>query len=204
MDLDLRTSCGTPVSLTCELPEQVRFDCFVPGHGTYECCIDPRAEEILVIEVRDPSTGAHIALEELERDECSAVLEQAGDVCAVFDFEHGVGHDDAKALGAIADMALHETELRAAWSRAPLAVTKYASRFVEAPEDPCYRQESKAHQCLDGFINVVLVDRAQDMAEAAAKRRQAQWEEEQLEKAAYSRWSAGVDQSIKRAKEEGL
>jgi hypothetical protein len=199
MDLELKTSCGTTVTLTCELPDMVRFECFVPEHGVCIAHVDPRGEEVEVLEVRevlDPPIGES----RLPDDVCShpAVIEQAGDVCAVFERAlDSVRVWEDETLRAIADMAHLESDLHTAWCRLPGVVR---DEVVEP-------YQGKAPEALEAFITEVLVPRAQDMAEAAAKRRQAQWEEEISRERGWvdslNQKHAVILAAIKRAKEEG-
>jgi hypothetical protein len=211
-DLNLKTSCGTPVTLPYELPDSVRFDCFVPGVGICETTLDARSEEVDVVDMRGPDGvqyGVHGATEAE-----AAVLEQAGDVCAVFeralsrktlmsDYRSPDETPDPMVLTAIADMAMHETELRAAWERLPGAIRSRQHTMNERPLVTGARDMTPSKAALRDFIEYVLLERAQAMATAAAKRRQAQWNEEQTEahKEAYA--GAVIDLAIKRAKEEG-
>lgn len=194
---------GHEAHVPYELPDSLRFDCFVPGQGVCEATVDVRAEAILVLEVRDQPDWMMSS---------DAVLEQAGDVCAVFErslesqrlmsaqYTDRVPEDDvadARVLSTIAEMALLESDLHTAWCRLPEPLRPSSC----APPDPRGPEESHAHHALQRFIEQTLVPRAQDMATAAAKRREAQWHEEQVEKAFYSRHSADVDAAINIAKE---
>lgn len=208
MDLELKTSCGTTVTLTCELPDSVRFDCFVPELGICKAVVDPRSDEIDVLEVRLPD-GAPVEL-----DDDSAVLEQAGDVCAVFEATLAQSKftgpksegDDCRTLTAIADMALHETELRAAWESVPDDITHFVSNHAPGRMTRYDGRPNPLAACnlvLNAFITSTLVERAQAMAEAAVKRRQAQWIQARTHEDWQSARYAELDGEIDRAKEEG-
>lgn len=189
---------GHEAHVPYELPDSLRFDCFVPNYGILDVTIDPRAEDISVTCV------------ETKRGECmcatlgahDAVLEQAGDVCAVFDDAGLMGtppskanHVDASILSTIAEMAILESDLHTAWCRLPGPVSDH----TEAPEN--YAKDWHATKALASFITHVLVPRAQDLATAAAKRREAQWIESLSEYEKESAYARGLDMEIKAAKE---
>lgn len=165
--LDVKTSCGTTVSLAYELPRTLVFDCFVPGYGVCEADVDVGAEHIVindVVERLDEHTRRMLPREFLAHD---AVLEQASDVCAVFEsvFDGSdITHDDV--LTAIADMALHETELHRAYTS-----TGYWVPLSSRPMDEDDFRLASA-MCLTHFIVEVLVERAQTLATKAAKQRE--------------------------------
>lgn len=176
-DLNLKTSCGTTVTLAYELPDSVRFDCFVPGVGICAGYVDPRAEEISVVDLTSgepcPTTLP------LDMHRMDAVLEQAGDVCRMLQLvlESQVRHghradEDGRTLTAIADMAMHESDAHTSWLRLP-------DNLRWSAHEPAFGKDDTAHKILAAFIEEVLVERAQDMSTAAAKQRQAQWETEQ-------------------------
>lgn len=197
---------GYEAHVPYELPDAVAVDCFVPGYGVYKASVDVRAEDIEVLEVRNPATGAFLELDEIEESERAAVIEQAGVVVRTFmealpiewsecaqakeDDIPGWGHrlaliesswmastrpSDMKILSTIAEMAHLESDLHTAWCRMPAALRPSGTE----PPDPRTPEESHAHLALQRFISEVLVPRAQDFATAAAKRREAQWNEEQ-------------------------
>lgn len=203
MDLELKSSCGTTVTLTCELPDSVRFLCWVPGVGLTWASVDPRGDAFRIIDIEKPGPDIDF-LTDMGAEQMSAVIEQAGDVCAVFEKAlDSVRVWEDETLRAIADMALHETELRAAWERLPGAIRARQCSRDEVPFVAGGRSMTPSKGALARFISDVLVERAQDMAEAAAKRRQAQWEGERELSRVEVRWSDAVDASIKRKKEEG-
>lgn len=192
---------GHEVQIPYELPDSLRFDCFVPGMGVLEASVDLREDDVEVVDVRTAS-GAVVG----GKVECRVdVIEQAGDVCAVFERALGVGLKtvdpttlgDAPVLYAIARIAVLESDLHTEWCRLPDAVTNE----VDAPSDE--KEDGLAFHALAAFITKVLVPRAQDMATAAAKNRSDQWMEEQADAYQEHVLSGRTDAAIKRAKEEG-
>ena len=186
---------GHEAHVPYELPDSLRFDCFHPEHGMCVAHVDLRQEEIWVTEVcrvdddrKEESLGWSI---------CShpVILEQAGDVCSVFDWENGTGHDDAKVLSTIAEMELLESDLHTAWSRLPFEVADIKLAPTQVPT------EWAAAKCLERFIREVLVPRAQDLATAAAKRREMEWVQEMSHQDWQAARSAELDLAIDLEKE---
>lgn len=187
---------GHEAHVPYELPSEVAVDCFVPEYGTFPAHVDLRGDKVVVTEV----TG-------LPEWFCShdAVLEQAGDVCAVFERALSTQDRDAQGcrdnpedlriLSTIAEMAHAESDLHTAWCRLPERVRE----SVDEPQDKPGLW--KASQALEVFVINVLVPRAQDMATAAAKRREAEWNEEQALMDLRIRRSHGLDLAIDLAKE---
>lgn len=197
---------GHEAHVPYELPDSLRFDCFVPSYGILDVTIDPRAEDISVTCV------------ETKRGECmcatlgahDAAIEQAGDVCAVFELAFNLlereragwslsanDRNDLKVLSTIAEMALLESDLHTA----DLRLSALIRESTSAPPDPRDPNKSYAHHRLQRFIVNVLVPRAQDLATAAAKRREAQWIESLSEYEKESAYARGLDMEIKAAKE---
>lgn len=191
---------GHEAHVPYELPDSLRFDCFVPEMGIGWACVDVRSDTIDVVD----SSG-------IPCDD-PAVLEQAGDVCAVFERalstqrlmsaqytgrvpEHDVVN--ARVLSTIAEMALLESDLHTADLRLPEPVRDEKG----APPDPRTPDDSYAHHRLMRFIHEVLVPRAQDLATAAAKRREAEWVQDKAHEDYQSaRWAA-LDLEIDLMKE---
>lgn len=194
---------GHQAHVPYELPDSLRFDCFVPGYRVYVAAVDLRADAIHVIEIADRAGTGWLDLDELEENERAAVLEQAGDVCAVF--EHALGlsttahfhrrEEDARVLSTIAEMALLESDLHTAWSRLPVAVTELTHEPVLDP------RHWHATKMLSRFVTNVLAPRAQDLATAAAKRRLQDWVAEEEQRAHESARSERTDFRIQFAKE---
>ena len=192
---------GHEVHIPYELPDSLRFDCFVPGSGLCEAYVDVRSDKIDVIEVRQHLPVNRMASATLTdgAEYMPAVLEQAGDVCAVFeralDLTRVDRISDATTLSTIARIAVLESDLHTEWCRLPAIVS---------PPEPCESNErhSLAARSLKNFVADVLVPRAQDMATAAAKKRMTQWEENQREMKAEALEARRWDAAIKRAKEE--
>lgn len=184
-----------------ELPESTWVTVFVPDHGICNASVLLRTEDIQVEEVGGPLSKPHCPIIPGAENH-PAVLEQAGDVCAVFEHALGADHNnhlqsDVKVLSTIAEMALLESDLHTAWCRLPEPLRPSSC----APPDPRDPEESHAHHALQRFIEQVLVPRAQGMATAAAKRREAEWDEEQSRQALYARRAARTDRSIDIAKD---
>lgn len=190
-----------------ELPVGDWFDVFVPDHGICNASVMLRSEDIRVEEVTPKGKGLiPDAIPGAENH--PAVLEQAGDVCAVFELAFNLperqragwslsanDRNDLKVLSTIAEMAHLESDLHTAWGRLPDDVRG----VVDEPEDDpdCW----KASRALQGFIENTLVSRAQDLATAAAKRREAEWCLERDREAASMQRSSRTDLAIDLAKE---
>lgn len=216
---------GYEAHVPYELPDAVAVDCFVPGYGVYKASVDVRAEDIEVPEVRNPATGAFLELDEIEESERAAVIEQAGVVVRTFmealpiewsecaqakeDDNPGWGPllavtesswvastrpSDMPILATIAAMAHHEKEAEIAFYLLPGSIRCSIPMLS-------YSHNRMAERALAAFITHVLVPRAQDLATAAAKRREAEWSEEQGElKRLHRHWNQ-VDLAIDVAKE---
>lgn len=168
---------GHEAHVPYELPDSLRFDCFVPDFGMGWACIDLRSEEIDVVD------GCHIGSIVVSGHH-PAVLEQAGDVYAVFELAFNLlereragwslstnDRNDLKVLSTIAEMAILESDLHTLWLRLPGGMCPAAMEPASRPEDWL------AKRVLNRFITDVLVPRAQDLATAGAKRREAEWNE---------------------------
>lgn len=202
--LSLTGSDGPPCEVPYTLPQSVRFDCFVPEAGICRAFVDISAEEVVVDELLQPGlNGAWymLSLTELDDRLTRDVLEQAGDVCAVFERalsapartlaagweQKGITPDtasDAKTLTTIADLARHEQALRYAWGCIPPALRTgnyvpemLVAQVLEDTETP--NMDCRAVRVLHAFIHKHLVERAQSMATKAARARQQAWEAQQ-------------------------
>lgn len=216
---------GHEAHVPYELPDAVAVDCFVPGYGVYKASVDVRAEDIEVLEVRNPATGAFLELDEIEESERAAVIEQAGVVVRTFmealpiewsecaqakeDDNPGWGPllavtesswvasarpSDMSILATIAAMAHHEKEAEIAFYLLPGSIRCSIPMLS-------YSHNRMAERALAAFITHVLVHRAQDLATAAAKRREAEWNEAQEDLMRGARLSWHVDIAVKNLKE---
>lgn len=195
---------GHEAHVPYELPDSFQFDCFIPLEGICAATADPRSDEIDILEVRHPD-GSFMSGSGYP----AAVLEQAGDVCAVFEralpgdlngqerWNRHAPREDVLALSTIAEMAILESDLHTAWCRLPEPLRPSSC----APPDPRDPNESHAHHALQRFIEQTLVPRAQDMATAAAKRREAEWRQEKVAEAREIHASRMTDLAIDIAKE---
>lgn len=197
-----------------ELPDSLRFDCFVPGYGILDVTVDARAEDISVTCV-ETKAGECLCSTLGDHD---AVLEQAGDVCAVFeralrshDTYISVGwttpeaSSDRGLLSTIAEMALLESDLHTAWCRLPDSVTERISAYTplcHERRDGTPNASMPSFKALESFITNVLVPRAQDLATAAAKRRQSEWAQECRQSTVEFRSAHMTDLAIDLAKEK--
>lgn len=184
--LSLTGSDGTPCEVPYTLPQSVRFDCFVPEAGICVGHVDISADEVVVDELLQPGlNGAwyNLSLTELDDRLTRDVLEQAGDVCAVFERILSTecnpimvcSAEDAKTLTTIADIANQESDLHLSWWK----LAPEVAQRDKAPQDPHNENDSYAFHALHRFIHTVLVERAQDVATKAARARQQAWEAQQ-------------------------
>ena len=184
----LTGSDGTPCEVSCTLPASLVFDCFVPGVGLCNCDGDVSAEEVVINDLW-PKTGGHGPDGHTHKHHANddAVLEQAGDVCAVFERILSTesspmlacSPEDARTLTLIADLALAERKAHESWYALPGGIHRTVFG-TQTPGDPD-NALAPHRRAMGWFIHQHLVERAQDMATKAARARQQEWEAQQAE-----------------------